>query len=70
MLCTMYCTDAPGAVFAAVQLEFGRLAGEDVKRLAIPWFEFTDQYERDFLARMVTRAFISHGVLHQPARLR
>ena len=59
----------PGAVFAAVQLEFGRLAGEEDKKLAIYGFAFIDEYERDFLARTATRAFMSHGVLHQPGRV-
>jgi hypothetical protein len=60
----------PAAVYAAVQLEFGILAGEGDRRLAIHGFQFIDQYERDFLARAVARAFISHGVLYQPDSIR
>ena len=60
----------PGAVYAAVQLEFGRLAGEGDRKLAIYGFQFIDLYERDFLARAVARAFISHGVLYHPGRIR
>ena len=52
----------PRAVYQAVQTEFSILCGRGKRR--IPNLMFNDDYERDFLARMITRAFISHGCLY------
>ena len=33
--------------------------------VAIPNFKFHDEYEREFLARVVTRGFVSGGLLRE-----
>ena len=52
----------PKAVFEIVLVEFdGLVRGE----FAIPNFKFIDDYEREFLARVVTRGFLSGGLLRE-----
>ena len=53
----------PKAVFEIVLNEFDRLSGSEGSKLAIPYFKFLDGYEREFLARVVTRGFLSGGLL-------
>jgi hypothetical protein len=55
-----WCT--PKAVFEIVLIEFDRLVHGEV---AIPNFKFHDEYEREFLARVVTRGFLSGGLLRE-----
>ena len=50
----------PKAVFEIVLAEFDRLGYGEV---AIPHFKFLDDYEQEFLARVVTRGFLSGGLL-------
>ena len=52
----------PKAVFEIVLIEFDRLVHGQV---AIPNFKFHDEYEREFLARVVTRGFLSGGLLRE-----
>ena len=54
----------PKAVFEAVQLEFDHLCGYHEKQYQIYGFEFVDEYEREFLARMITRAFLAHDLCY------
>ena len=56
----------PKAVFEIVLGEFDRLASGEV---AIPSFKFIDDYEREFLARVVTRGFLSGGLLREQAMI-
>ena len=42
--------------------------GEGHPLLKIHGFEFVDKYERDFLAHMITVAFLSEGVLYKRER--
>ena len=52
----------PKAVFEAVQMEFDHLCGYHEKQYQIYGFEFADEYEREFLARMITTSFLAPGV--------
>ena len=52
----------PRAVYQALQNEFIILTGRDKRR--IPNLQFIDDYERDFLASVIARAFISNGCLY------
>jgi hypothetical protein len=54
----------PKAVFEAVLLEFDHLCGYHDKQHRIYGFAFVDDYERLFLARMITTFFLAHGVSH------
>jgi hypothetical protein len=54
----------PKAVLEAVLVEFDRLCGHHEKQHRIYGFEFVDEYERLFLARMITTTFLAHGVSH------
>ena len=57
---------SPSATYLVVQLELGFLRGvEGHPKLKIHGFEFVDEYERDFLAHMITVAFLSQGVLYK-----
>ena len=53
----------PRVVYEAAQTEFSILIGSD-RETRIPNLQFIDDYERDFLASMITRAFISNGCLY------
>ena len=52
----------PRAVFEAVQMEFDNLCGHHESHLQIYGFAFVDEYEREFLARMITTSFLAHGL--------
>ena len=52
----------PKAVFEAVQIEFDNLCGYHDKQYHIYGFAFVDEYEREFLARMITTSFLAHGL--------
>ena len=54
----------PKAVFDAVLIEFDHLCGKYHGNTGIKGFEFADDYERDFLARMITRAFLAHDLCY------
>ena len=54
----------PKAVFEIVLDEFDRLTGSEGPKLAIPNNQFLDDCEREFLARVVTRGFLSGGLLN------
>ena len=51
-------------MFEIVLIEFDRLVHGQV---AIPNFEFLDDYEREFLVRVATRGFLSGGLLRDQA---
>ena len=53
----------PNAVFEAAQNEFAILTGRH-KKTRIPNLQLIDDCELDFLARVITRAFISNGFLY------
>ena len=53
----------PKAAFEVVSSEFDLLTGAGCPKFAIPNFEFLDEYEREFLGRVVTRGFLSGGLL-------
>ena len=59
---------SPSATYQVVQLELGFLMGEGHPLLKIHGFEFVDEYERDFLAHVITVAFLSEGVLYKRER--
>ena len=59
---------SPSATYMVVQREFGFLMGKGHPKLMIHGFEFIGDYEKDFLAHMITVAFLSHGVLYQRDR--
>ena len=59
---------SPSATYTVVQRELGSLMGKGDPQLKIYGFEFVDDYEKDFLAHMITAAFLSHGVLYQRDR--
>ena len=52
----------PKTVFEAVLLEFDRLCEHHEKKHRIYGFAFVDDYERLFLARMITTSFLAHGL--------
>ena len=52
----------PKALFEIVLLEFDRLSGSEGPKLAIPYFQFLNDHEREFLARMATRGFMAGGL--------
>ena len=54
----------PKAVLEAVLIEFDHLCGKYPGNTCIKGFEFADDYERDFLARMITRAFLAHDLCY------
>ena len=54
----------PKAVLEAVLIEFDHLCGIHGTRTGIHGFAFADEYERDFLARMITRAFLAHDLCY------
>jgi hypothetical protein len=54
----------PKAVLEAVLIEFDHLCGKYPGNTCIKGFEFADEYERDFLARMITRAFLAHDLCY------
>lgn len=45
-----------------VQMEFDHLCGYHDKQQRIYGFAFVDEYERQFLARMITTSFLAHGL--------
>ena len=45
-----------------VQMEFDHLCGYYDKQQYIYGFAFVDDYERLFLARMITTSFLAHGL--------
>ena len=59
---------SPSATYLVVQREFDFLMGKGHPKLMIHGFEFIDDYEKDFLAHMITGAFLSHRVLYQRDR--
>ena len=54
----------PKAVLEAALIEFDHLCGKHGGSTCIKGFEFVDEYERDFLARMITRAFLAHDLCY------
>jgi hypothetical protein len=44
--------------------EFDHLCGKHGVNSCIKGFEFGDESERDFLARMITRAFLAHDLCY------
>ena len=54
----------PKALFEIVLEEFDRLSGSEGPKLAIPNFQFLDDHEREFLARVATRGFMAGGLQH------
>jgi hypothetical protein len=54
----------PKAVLEAVLIEFDHLCGIHGRKTGIHGFAFADEYERDFLARMITRAFLAHDLCY------
>ena len=52
------------AVLEAVLIEFDHLCGAHGTKTGIHGFAFADEYERDFLARMITRAFLAHDLCY------
>ena len=52
----------PKALFEIVLEEFDRLSGSEGPKLAIPNFQFLDDHEREFLARVATRGFMAGGL--------
>jgi hypothetical protein len=58
----------PKAVFEAVQMEFDHLCGYHDRQQHIYGFAFVDDYERLFLAKMITTSFLAHGVSHGRSR--
>jgi hypothetical protein len=59
---------SPSATYLVVQREFDFLMGKGDRKLKIHGFEFVDEYERDFLAHVITVAFLSEGVLYKRER--
>ena len=58
----------PKAVFDAVLIEFDHFCGKHFGNTCIKGFKFVDEYERDFLARMITRAFLARQSCVAPPR--
>ena len=56
---------SPSATYQVVQLELGFLMGNGDRQCKIHGFQFVDECERDFLAHMITVAFLSEGVLYK-----
>ena len=54
----------PKAVYEAAQIEFDLPLGRFGRKFQIHGLDFFDQYERDFLARMITRAFLAHDLCY------
>jgi hypothetical protein len=54
----------PKAVLEAVLIEFDHPCGNHGTKTGIHGFAFADEYERDFLARMITRAFLAHDLCY------
>jgi len=52
----------PKALFEIILEEFDRLTGSEGRKLATPHFQFLDDHEREFLARMATRGFMAGGL--------
>ena len=52
----------PKAVFEIILEEFDRLSGSEGSKLAIPHFQFVDDLEREFLARVATSGFMAGGL--------
>ncbi len=59
---------SPSATYLVVQREFDFLMGKGDRKWHIHGFQFIDEYEKDFLAHMITIAFLSEGVLHHRDR--
>ena len=59
---------SPSATYRVVQQELDFLMGKGDPQLKIYGFEFVDDFEKDFLAHMITVAFLSHGVLYKRDR--
>jgi hypothetical protein len=59
---------SPSATYMVVQRELGFLMGKGDRQWKIYGFQFVDEYERDFLAHMITVAFLSEGVLYKRER--
>ena len=59
---------SPSATYLVVQREFDFLMGKGDRQWKIYGFEFVDDYEKDFLAHMITVAFLSEGVLYKRDR--
>jgi hypothetical protein len=59
---------SPSATYLVVHKEFDLLMGQGDPQLKIRGFHFIDDYEKDFLAHMITVSFLACGVLHSGER--
>ena len=59
---------SPSATYLVVQREFDFLVGRGDPKWKIHGFYFSDDYEKDFLAHMITVCFLACGVLHTGKR--
>ena len=59
---------SPSATYLVVHREFDLLMGKGDPQLKIHGFHFIDEYEKDFLAHMITVSFLACGVLHSEER--
>ena len=58
---------SPSATYLVVQREFDFLVGRGDPKWKIHGFYFSDDYEKDFLAHMITVCFLACGVFHRRA---
>ena len=59
---------SPSATYLVVHRELDSLMGKGDPQLKIHGFHFIDEYEKDFLAHMITVSFLACGVLHSEER--
>jgi len=59
---------SPSATYMVVHKEFDLLMGQGDPQLKIHGFHFIDDYEKDFLAHMITVSFLACGLLHSGER--
>ena len=59
---------SPSATYLVVHKEFDSPMGKGDPQLKIRGFDFIDEYEKDFLAHMITVSFLACGVLHSEER--
>jgi hypothetical protein len=59
---------SPSATYLVVHRELDSLMGKGDPQLKIHGFHFIDEYEKDFLAHMITVSFLACGVLHSGER--
>jgi hypothetical protein len=59
---------SPSATYLVVQREFDFLVGRGDPKWKIHGFYFSDDYEKDFLAHMITVCFLACGVFHTGER--